>query len=504
MSLNQSMNIAVGSLRNNQYALTVVSHNIANIHTEGYIRQGVNFQESRFNTGNNNVVGIIKGLNGATISELKDYVDMGAFNDVIKTNSDAEYYNKVKDNISGLEDIVNALGDDGLNALLNDFYAASANLEKYPDDISIRQQFLLSASNVADKFNEVSKQIDTKEQDTIESTQDTVKIVDNLFKKLADANAEYVKSDKSAEARNEINSILKELSNYIDVKYDTNTNGTVNLYVGGIKAVQGASQNYSLKSSMAGGKFSMYLQSTEDENYKITNGITDAFKTGSLAANIEFINGSNDKYFSLSGLRDKIDSAANAFATELNKIQTYDDGDVFAANITNDGNGNLILEKSTENLFTTSDGSTTITAGNITINSKLKDNPWLVAAARIDSTQYKGDEWKNAVGNSDNAVEITGLQNKKICSYAINNDTTLSKFLSSLATDIGTNVDYAKGKADTANSVADSSQTNFSNLIGVNLDEELTDMIKYQRSYEASAKLFSTVNNLYDTILSMV
>ena len=81
---------------------------------------------------------------------------------------------------------------------------------------------------------------------------------------------------------------------------------------------------------------------------------------------------------------------------------------------------------------------------------------------------------------------------------------TLSKFLSSLATDIGTNVDYAKGKADTANSVADSSQTNFSNLIGVNLDEELTDMIKYQRSYEASAKLFSTVNNLYDTILSMV
>lgn len=504
MSLNQSMNIATGSLKNNQYALTVVSHNIANIHTEGYVRQGVNFQESRYDTGSNNVVGIIKGMNGATISELKDYVDMGAFNDVIKTNSDAEYYNTIKDNISGLEDIVNALGDDGLNALLNDFFAASANLEKYPDDISIRQQFLLCAENVADKFNDVSKQIDAKEQDTLETTQDTVKTVDNLFKKLAEANAQYVKSDKSTAAKNEINSVLKELSNYIDVKYDTNTNGTVNLYVGNIKVVQGASQNYSLKSSMDGGKFSMHLQSTTDENYTISKGITDAFSTGSLAANIEFLNGTNDKYFSISGLKDKVDSVANAFASELNKIQTYDDGDVFAANITNDGKGNLILEKSTENLFTTKDGSTTFNASNISLNSNIKNNPWLVAAARIDTTKYKADEWKNAVGNSDNAVEITALQNKKICSYAINNDTTLSKFLSSLATDIGTNVDYVKDKADTANSVADSSATNFANLIGVNLDEELTDMIKYQRSYEASAKLFSTVNGLYDTILGMV
>ena len=48
-----------------------------------------------------------------------------------------------------------------------------------------------------------------------------------------------------------------------------------------------------------------------------------------------------------------------------------------------------------------------------------------------------------------------------------------------------------EGKADTAQGLADSAATNYLNLVGVNLDEELSDMIRYQRAYEASAKLFS-------------
>ena len=502
MSLNQSMNIATGSLKNNQYALTVVSHNIANVNTEGYIRQRVNFQEDRLYADQNNVLRTIKGLNGAKISQLTNFVDKGALDDTIRTNSDANYYNTLADNLSGLEDIVDALGDDGLNSLLNDFFKASSNLEQYPTDISIRQQFATSAESICDKFNDLAKKIDIKEEETIEDTNNAVGALNSLFEKLADANSEYIKSGKSDAAKNNINSILQEISGYTDVTYSTNSNGTVNLYIGNTTVVQAGKQNYTLESKMENGKYSLYLQSTDDPNYKLTNGITEAFSSGKMKAQLDFLNG--DSTYTLSSLRDKLDDLANTFATELNKIQTYSDGDTFAASITTDGNGNLLLEKSTENLFSTSDGSTKFSASNISINSKIKKDPWLLAAARIDSTQYTGDSWKNAVGNSSNATEITDLQNKKVCSYAKNSDTTFSKFLSSLATDIGSNVDSIKAKADNAQDLADSSMTTFTNLIGVNLDEELADMIKYQRSYEASAKLFSTVNNLYDTILSMV
>ena len=50
MSLNQSMNIALGSLKNNQYAMTVVSQNIANINVEGYRKQRVDFQTNEYTT----------------------------------------------------------------------------------------------------------------------------------------------------------------------------------------------------------------------------------------------------------------------------------------------------------------------------------------------------------------------------------------------------------------------------------------------------------------------
>ena len=60
MSLNQSMNIALGSLKNNQYAMTVVSQNIANVNVEGYRRQRVDFQTNEYTTNCNNVISTIK------------------------------------------------------------------------------------------------------------------------------------------------------------------------------------------------------------------------------------------------------------------------------------------------------------------------------------------------------------------------------------------------------------------------------------------------------------
>ena len=65
MSLNQTMNISTGSMKNNQYALTVVSQNIANLHVDGYHRQKPNFVTNEYTTNCENVISTIKGMNGA-------------------------------------------------------------------------------------------------------------------------------------------------------------------------------------------------------------------------------------------------------------------------------------------------------------------------------------------------------------------------------------------------------------------------------------------------------
>ena len=515
MSLNQSMNITLGSMKNNQYALTVVAQNIANVNVEGYHRQKVNFVTNEYTTKCQNVIETIKGMNGASISSLTNYIDNGMFNDLIGKNSDASYYNTLADALGELEGIADDLGDNGLNALLNDFFTASANLEKYPTDMAIRQQYVLAAQSVAEKFNDISKKYDNIQQDKFQDIGIEIQNVNALLGKLAAANEAHARNNQSSETQANINAILEELSNYVDVTTDRNDNGTVNLYIGGIAVVQGNEQKYSINaefdSTNPDQAVKFTLQSLENPDYIIENGINDSFKSGSIKAYIDFLNGSGGSFSNINDMKSALDSAATAFANALNGVQTYDDGNVFAASITTDADGNLILEKAVNPMFTTSDGSADFNASNIQVNAAIIENPFLVAAARIDLADYTDDtgnvdpNWIKAIGNSDNAVEITALQNAKICSYGGGaNNCTLSQFLTNNAAKNGMDLSNIQNKADTAQGLVDSATTNYANLVGVNLDEELSDMIRYQRAYEASAKLFSTINDLIGTIIGMV
>ena len=68
---------------------------------------------------------------------------------------------------------------------------------------------------------------------------------------------------------------------------------------------------------------------------------------------------------------------------------------------------------------------------------------------------------------------------------------------------VGLQQSDVSGKFDTANALNESQQTNLQSITGVNLDEELADMIKYQRGYEASARVFNTANEIYQLLVTL-
>lgn len=510
MSLNQSMNISLNSMKNNQYALTVVSQNIANMHTEGYHKQRVDFQTNEYTTNCENVLSTIRGMNGASIASLSDYIDNGAFKNKLNSNSDANYYNTLADALGGLEDISDDLGDNGLNALLNEFYTAASNLEQFPTDMTIRQQYVMAAQEVCDKFNLISKKYDSIQLDTMQTVQSDVNNVNALLSDLAQANVAHLKNHGGTSTQAEINSILEELSNYTKVTTDTNSNGTVNVYINGVAAVQGGDVKYKLEANFnpdePNNTVSFLLRSTENPEYTHNSGITESFTTGSMKAYIDFLNGSGENFSNVNDMKESLNQAANAFATALNKIQTFDEGDVFAASITtNEKTGELMLEKATTPFFVSTDGGE-FNAGNIKVNSEITKNPYLISTARIDLNNYEdGEDWTKSIGNADNAVEITKLKNEKICSIGDGkNNATLSQFLTNAAAKNGMDLASIDKKAQTYQDIADTDANNYANLVGVNLDEELADMIRYQRAFEASAKVFSTANDLLGTIIGMV
>ena len=247
MSLNQSMNISIGSMKNNQYALTVVSQNIANLHVDGYHRQRINFATNEYTTRCENVISTIKGMNGASVSSLSDFIDDAAFKNLLDSNSDAQYYNTLADALGDLEGITDDLGDSGLNGLLNDFYTAAANLEQFPTDYSIRQQYVMAAEAVCEKFNDISSKCNSIQNDKFGEIENKVDVINNLLNNLAKANENHIKNNQGSSTKVEINNILKELSNFMDITTDVNANGSVNIYADGVALVQGCEQLYSLQ-----------------------------------------------------------------------------------------------------------------------------------------------------------------------------------------------------------------------------------------------------------------
>lgn len=81
---------------------------------------------------------------------------------------------------------------------------------------------------------------------------------------------------------------------------------------------------------------------------------------------------------------------------------------------------------------------------------------------------------------------------------------TLSQYNATLISNISLNADLTSNRAMDAKALATDVSNRHSNYSGVNLDEEMSNMIVYQNSYNASARIITSVRELYDTLLSIV
>jgi flagellar hook-associated protein 1 FlgK len=128
-------------------------------------------------------------------------------------------------------------------------------------------------------------------------------------------------------------------------------------------------------------------------------------------------------------------------------------------------------------------------AGTITINPDLIANPDHIAASAI----------AGEAGNGDVAFQINELRNaslidgRKIVDQTIEIISAPGSEIYSLASQMETN------EAEIA-----MLQTQQERQSGVNIDEELANMIQYQNAYQGAARVMETARELYDTLLGIV
>lgn len=147
------------------------------------------------------------------------------------------------------------------------------------------------------------------------------------------------------------------------------------------------------------------------------------------------------------------------------------------------------------NAFFTGSGS-----ADIAVSDVLRNDPGRIAAGRVDGA-FEGNEGDNA-----NAAAISALLTEKVLVSTMWQKTTnqsLSEYYNSLVARVGSDTRTSKSNADYNKALNDDLETRVSAVSGVNLDEEMTNLIKFQHSYTAAAKLITTADQMLQTVLSL-
>ena len=189
-------------------------------------------------------------------------------------------------------------------------------------------------------------------------------------------------------------------------------------------------------------------------------------------------------------------SHMNAAITSDNKLSiTSESGYTFAINPTDGTDNNNALAILGINTFfdwNESAGDFTQTIG---INPSIESNPQAISAGYLDENK------KIAPGDNQVALGIYGLQDAVIDIDGSN--TTLDSYYSSFVSDVGVHVQNAQMNEKYNDTLLSQYTKRKESITGVNLDEEMAQLLKFQHAYQAAAKLISISDEMLQTLLSI-
>lgn len=127
------------------------------------------------------------------------------------------------------------------------------------------------------------------------------------------------------------------------------------------------------------------------------------------------------------------------------------------------------------------------------INSAIRNDVMSVASAYADHTG------RALNGDGRAATEIASIRNSKVM---IGRERTLDDYFADTVTNVGLKGEQAETNMLSQNAVMDDLRGLRDSISGVNIDEELADIMKFQHGYNAAAKFISVFDSLIDTVIN--
>jgi flagellar hook-associated protein 1 len=451
--LFSGLEIGKRALMAQQLAMNTASHNIANSTTPGYSRQRVSLVASFPADTPQGSVGT-----GVLAESVRQVRDLFLTQQYRGANSSQTQWETTHKTLSQIESFFNEPSDTGLAQSISDFWNAWENLATNPTS---RSTVIEKTNVLINSIKQHATQLHDLRASLNSEITNRVQQINDLGGQIAAINRQIVSAELAGDRANDLRDkrdvLVDNLSVLAQVRTIERPNGSLTVLLGSMALVD------------AGDSLRITTKSEQSGNTTVTRAVWE-----NTNFDLEFSGG---ELYALQQLRDKVvpeyqgglDTLAKAIVEQVNAIHRNGVGAAGSTGV---------------NFFSPFN----TTAMTISMNTEIENDPNLIAAS------ISGEP-----GDTRNAQAISELRSSTVLSA---NTVTIGEYYAGLVGTLGIKTQEASNLRDNYNLLATQMDNAKQSVQGVSVDEEMTNMMKYQKAYEASARMITYIDSALETIIS--
>ncbi len=582
IGLSNTLNTARVGMQASMTEIDIVGHNIANADNPDYRRQ-VGYLET--------TTPIPSDLGprgtGVQVSRVESLYDRFLFQQVNHETSNQGMWDSLATGLDGVERVFNDPDDNGLASQMAEFWGAWEDLANQPEG-GVEREMLTGKSQVlTSTLNSMDDDLTFQRQVLNSYFDQGVDDINQMSDSLGAMNQAILESEINGGRNNDLRdkqlALVSDLSELVDIDYNENDSGQLNVMLQGGKPLVLGSEVYHLNSqaddqgdlhayfgiegvplddSLGGGKMKGWVdardslvQAQDDldrmtsslifnvnqahfQGYNLDGETGETFFDHNIdlavgqenegdavisfnadSTNAEAPEGiawatlANYDDFEIRFTGDHVDGSGTKDFVVVNTTTGVElDPNMYEIDDTVAGDGQLIInfndtsetsadkgyhlklsfssgeEPKKNDTFSLSFGMDA--SSSIEVNSVLED-PDKVAIS---------DNYFEVPGNNKIALDIAQLQYQQV----VDGNYTYSEYYTSLVSRVGSDSYTAQSRQSQSKMVLDELNVREESVSGVSIDEEMVDLMKYQQSYQAAARLITTVDELMQILNDMI
>lgn len=496
MSMFYGLEIARKGLTASQKGLEVSGHNIANASTPGYSRQRLSLNAVEPPTGymkySNGAKGRVGGgVNIITVDQIRNpFLDRQFRNEETRLN----YYSGKADGLAYVEALFDELNNANLSDSIADFRASISEVAKDPTNREFRTNMLQNAIKMTETFQHYSNQLIDKQAEQNSQVSVLAGQVNDLSRSISDLNLQIASFELSGQKANDLrdqrNLYLDELSGLTDISYSYDNNDYLTVKIGSDELLSHGNYTKIIAEPDAGNEAldptAPGLLALRWDDGTGTGASDVVMSGGKIKAILDMRDGNTTDNLGIPWVLNQLNDLASTMAIQFNDI--HESG----WTLPNDGDPSETGIK----FFAEPDEALPnhgVTAGNFAVSDDIKNNVFLIAASSeaVDPAIYNQ-------GNSGNMDKMSAFFDKVDVPVI----GSVSGFLKGILGNIAVEASQANNMLSSQNVLRDSISLQRESVSGVSLDEEMTNIIKFQHSYAAASRMITAIDQNLDVLIN--